>query len=293
MNTTQIKCFLAVAHTLNFTKAAEQLFISQPGLSRQIVSLERELNTLLFIRDKHQVKLTPAAAVLVKELEGFNDRYEEIIHKVQKVGQGFAGTLIIGMLGGQYVNEEITDKLMKFMADNPNIDIIIKQGSFGDLRSWLETGDIDIAITLSFDIKNMKDVRSIDYLPDPSVLAVSKHTRLGKKKEIKMSDLNGETMIFISPDDSPAGCELAKAFVRSNSLHFADVRYAPNLATVMIWIEAGQGIGFINHSSSIVHKSSIRLLDEVVSGSSQGSSLCFAWKTDNYNPAIPMWVNER
>ncbi len=63
MNTTQIKCFLAVAETLNFTKAANQLFISQPGLSRQIVSLERELNTLLFIRDKHTVRLTPAAAV--------------------------------------------------------------------------------------------------------------------------------------------------------------------------------------------------------------------------------------
>ncbi|MBR6349795.1 MAG: LysR family transcriptional regulator [Lachnospiraceae bacterium] len=292
MNTTQIKCFMAVAETLNFTKAAEQLFISQPGLSRQIVSLERELNTLLFIRDKHQVKLTPAAAVLYKELEGFHTRYEEVLHKVRRVGQGYSGSLTLGTLGGQYMREELADKLFRFMNDNPQIDINIKQGSFKDLRNWLETGDIDIAISLNFDVAGMKDVINVDYIQEPPVFAVSKRTKLGQKKKITVEDLKDATIILISPDDSPAGCEFTSAFLRANGLDLTSVRYAPNLATAIVWIEAGQGVGVINQSSNIFNKSSVRILDEIRLAEKGGCSICFTWKSENYNPAIPMWVNE-
>ena len=54
MTITQIKWFLAVARTLNFTKAADQLGVSQPTLSRQIVNMEEELNLQLFIRSGHR-----------------------------------------------------------------------------------------------------------------------------------------------------------------------------------------------------------------------------------------------
>jgi DNA-binding transcriptional LysR family regulator len=50
MNTSQINCFLAAAENMNFTKAAERLFLSQTGLSRQIATLERELGIELFER---------------------------------------------------------------------------------------------------------------------------------------------------------------------------------------------------------------------------------------------------
>ena len=58
MNRMQIKCFLALAQTLNFTKAAQQLYISQPGLSHQISSFERELNTQLIRRTTKKFEVT-------------------------------------------------------------------------------------------------------------------------------------------------------------------------------------------------------------------------------------------
>ena len=51
MNTTQIKCFLALADTLNYTRAARHLYMAQPSLSRQIVTLEQELNTQLVMKE--------------------------------------------------------------------------------------------------------------------------------------------------------------------------------------------------------------------------------------------------
>ena len=292
MNTTQIKCFLALAETLNFTKAASQLFISQPGLSRQIVSLERELNTLLFIRDRHNVRLTPAAAVLVKELSNFENQLEEAVRKVQKIGQGYSGTLTLGLLGGQFVSEKLTTRVMEFMKANPNIDLIFRQGSFHDLRSWLNTGEIDIAVTLDFDVAAMDGVIISQFYEDSTVFAISKHTKTGRKKVIKMEDLAEETLIIISPDDCRAGYELVHAFLKRSPLKYSDIRYTPNLATVMMWIEAGLGFGLVNHTSNIVASSSIRLLKNIpLSPGGNNANTCFVWKVDNYNPAIPMFTN--
>ena len=283
MNTTQIKCFMTLAETLNFTKAAAQLFISQPGLSRQIVSLERELNTLLFIRDRHNVRLTPAAAVLVKELAHFEDQLE--------IGQGYSGTLTLGLLGGQFVSEKLTTRVMEFMRANPHIDLIFRQGSFRDLRTWLNEGEIDIAVTLDFDVAAMEGVITSPFYEDSTVFAISKHTKTGRKRTIKMEDLADETLIIISPDDCRAGYELVHAFLKRNPLKYSDIRYAPNLATVMMWIEAGLGFGLVNHTSNIVASSSIRLLENIPLSAGNNANTCFVWKADNYNPAIPMFTN--
>ena len=104
MNTMQIKCFLSVVETLNFTKAAESCLFHNRVSAGKLFSLERELNTLLFIRDKHSVRLTRRSSA-GEELELFESRLEEVVHKVQKVGQGFSGSLVLGMLGGQFVGK--------------------------------------------------------------------------------------------------------------------------------------------------------------------------------------------
>ena len=77
MNMIQMKYFITAAKCLNFTKAADKLFITQPALSRQIASMEAELNMQLFIRNNRSVRLTPAAVVL---LEGFEKIYNEHWH---------------------------------------------------------------------------------------------------------------------------------------------------------------------------------------------------------------------
>lgn len=69
MTTEQMRTFLAVADCLNFTKAAEKLYLSQPTISRQIQSLEEECKTPLLIRTRKEESLTPAGAIMVSHLK--------------------------------------------------------------------------------------------------------------------------------------------------------------------------------------------------------------------------------
>lgn len=65
MNTMQLACFLAVAETLSFARAAEQLHVTQPAVTQQIHSLESELNTQLFRRTTRTVELTQAGLIFL------------------------------------------------------------------------------------------------------------------------------------------------------------------------------------------------------------------------------------
>ena len=287
MNTTQIKCFLALADTLNYTRAAMRLYISQPSLSRQIVTLEQELNTQLVIRDQKQVRLTPAGTLLASELGGIQAATNSLIERVQTVGQGYAGTLSVGVLEGQWVGADITRLFREFLESYPNIDLCICHGSFGELRGKLLSGKLDMAVTLHFDVMGLEGVSCRQYAEDRAVLAVSRRLPLGQKEHITFEDMQGETMLVISPEDSRVGAELLLSEIKERGFPAWKIHYAPNLITVMLWIEAGLGVGLINHHSSLAANPEVRLIEELPLGD---ASPCVAWREDNLNPAIPLFL---
>ena len=286
MNTTQIKYFLTLADTLNFTKAAAKLYISQPALSRQIVALEQEINSLLFVRDQKSVRLTPAGALLAKELGGIQASLDDLITRVQTVGMGYTGTLTIGVLEGQWMGEEFTNLYRRFMDAYPNIDFRMGQGSFGALRRQLDSGEIDIAITLEFDVLGLDDIVFRKLSQDQAVFAISKERPLAQKETITFEDLVTETLLVISPDDCRMGGQLLFDHLREMKLSAPSIRYAPNLSTVMLWVEAGLGVGIINHQSNLARNPNIRLISEIPL---REASPCVAWKKDNLNPAIALF----
>ena len=287
MNTTQIRCFLSLAETLNFTKAAARLYMSQPGLSRQISSLEQELNTQLFIRSQKGVTMTPAGALLAKELGKLHESQQQLIKRVQTVGQGYTGELRLGLLEGQWMGAELTEVFRAFMKKHPNIDLRISKGSFGELRRLLQEGLIDAAFTIRFDLDALDGVDYEVYDPDTAVFAVSRRLPLGQKDTISMEDLSSETMLMISPEDCRAGYEYSINHLRAADTPIT-IREAPNLATMMLWIELGLGVGVINHRSSIAGNPDIRLIEEIPLGD---ASTCIVWRKENHNPAITYFLN--
>lgn len=286
MNTTQIKCFLALANTLNFTKAASQLYLSQPALSRQISNIERELNTQLFFRDQKKVRLTPAGTLLARELEEIQTSLDGLLSRVRTVGMGYIGSLTIGTLEGQWLGDTFTDLCREFMAAYPNIELNICQGSFAELRRQLSSGVIDIAMTIEFDIAGQEGVCTRRLDEDRAVFAISRKTPLAEKEVITFDDIRSETLLVISPEDSRIGHDLMERDLRREGIRPGNIRYAPNRSTMMLWVEAGLGVGIMNYTSALAKNPTIRVVDEIPLGD---ASSCIAWRKENLNPAIELF----
>lgn len=184
------------------------------------------------------------------------------------------------------MGEEFTSLYRRFMDTYPNVDFRMGQGSFGALRRQLDSGEIDIAITLEFDVAGLDDLVFRTLSQDQAVFAISKERPLAQKETITFEDLVTETLLVISPDDCRMGGQLLFDHLREKKLSAPSVRYAPNLSTVMLWVEAGLGVGIINHQSNLARNPNIRLISEIPL---REASPCVAWKKENLNPAIALF----
>lgn len=287
MNTTQIKYFLTAARTLNFTEAAAQLYISQPALSKQITAIETELNMMLFVRSKKKVRLTPAGAVLLRELPDLENYYDDILRKARIANEGNAGELSIGILEGQMVGDAFTRSFGRFSQIYPNISVRLLRDSFSGLRRQLEDATIDLAITLDFDISGIPDLQYEIIGTCPAIAALSKNHPLAANPPALWSELKGQTFIVIDEKDCFASSRMVLEDCKRAG--FTPVfKYAPSLETAMLWIEAGLGIGFINTMNSLTMNPNIRLLDRLPCKNTYN---VLAWKQENINPAIPLFTN--
>ena len=118
MNQRQIESFLAVAETGNFTRAAERLYISQPAVSKQVLSLEEELGFSLLIREYHKdVQLTEAGKLYYDFFHKVTEEYKAVYEQAQQYQQKIRVTLRLGILTGWKIQEKL-QKVLEQMRQN-------------------------------------------------------------------------------------------------------------------------------------------------------------------------------
>lgn len=280
MNMTQMKYFIMAAKCQNFTKAADKLFITQPALSRQIAAMEMELNMQLFVRSNRSVKLTPPAVVLLEEFEKIYNDYNLAIAKASNSFAGMSGELNIGILEGAYVGDLFPDVLRHFAKFYPQVKVNLRNYSFNALIEKLYSNNLDMIITLKFDVDNRDKIqyKVIEHTKDHVV--VHKDHRLANARYVKLSDFKDDTIIMVSSEDSEMSPKLILDACK-NCGFTPKVKFASSLQEEMLWVEAGVGVCILDTRNSLYKNSSVRFLDvDEISD----PSLTLAWNVDNYNP---------
>lgn len=153
--------FLAVAREENFTRAAEQLHVTQPTLSRQIADLEQELGVKLFVRSSHHVVLTQDGMILKR-------RAQEILSLADKTKRDFLrgdetveGVISIG--SGEFLSTRLlTDGMAQFREKHPRVRFEIYSGNAGNIRERMERGLLDVGL-----MAEPIDVRKYHFLMMP------------------------------------------------------------------------------------------------------------------------------
>jgi DNA-binding transcriptional LysR family regulator len=140
-----LRYFIAVADCLNFSRAAENLGISQPALSRQIRDLERELGAPLFNREGRANTLTAAGSAFLPAARGSLAEADRGRRSVREVVVGQGGTLVVGS-SPQTAATVLAPLLRRFTVDFPAVGIRIVEDGAMALIDGLENGNLDLAV---------------------------------------------------------------------------------------------------------------------------------------------------
>lgn len=289
MTIAQIKYFVTVAKCLSFTKAAEQLFISQPALSRHVRNMEEELNIQLFVRTSNGIRLTPAGSSLYIGMSDLYRNYIEMVKQAEKIQRGLAGSLKIGILDQTNVADFMPHIYHYFQEKYPNVDMTFLDGSFDFLESELYGGRLDMIFTLKFKIENKESIiyQYVDHSKD--YICMSKHHPLAKKDRITLDDVKNETFVMISPEDNPESSQLIYALCKQHGF-VPPVHFAKTLAEQILWIEVGMGVSILDSRTRLKQNPDVKFYE--LEDSNWDPGLVVAWNQNNYNPLIEVFVKK-
>jgi len=281
MELRHLRYFQAVAEELSFSRAAKRLRVAQPALSRAIKQLEDTLDTDVLERSRHHVRLTPAGAVLLREVAGLLQQIEEVTRRVRRTAAGEEGELRLGYIGPP--TQPFLGRLLHdYRKRYPLVSIHLEERTPERVWEMVARGRLSAALTRPVLAHEALGLRTIVLREERLGIVVPSGHTLAKRRFVPWSTLAREPLVVLARregiglhDTVIAGCRQAGVTPR--------LAHTPSLiGTVMSCVEAGAGIGVVTESV-VTPTPALRfvLLKPV-----QRVPLVFVWREDEDSPPV-------
>ena len=292
MNQNQLKYFVAAAESRNFTKAAEQFYISQTAITQQIRLLEQTLGCALFDRSTRPVSLTGAGETFLGEAKEILERMNRAVELTHGAAMGLSGTLQLGYVCG-YEHSDLPMWMRHFHGDNPNILVSFYRCSADVLSSGVLSGAYDLIFT--WDSTNLKQNEEVDYVTVERVrLMVALYDRhpLAQRQRLRRQELMGENILYMSPsaDIESYGDAFYMELYRKAG-------YKPNILfrssdadSILMMVASEEGISILPEycTTKLNHSDNLRFVP--LEGEQEVEEIVAVWRRDNRNPALGRYL---
>ena len=242
----QIKCFIAVSKELNFRKAAKNLNMSQPPVTRHILNLEHHLKAKLFNRNSRSVKLTKDGTLFLTYATDIISRIDDATNTIMKSKDNLTGSITLGFVPSMASNilPLIANHLRKEL---PQIKLIFREYMSYEQVPALNTGNLDIGLT-----RLPKDLNSFNYsrvVSEPYYLAINEKNPLSKKSEISIYDLHDEDFIMYDAIIGKYSFELLSSLFVNSGVKPNFVQYVSQPSVFLGLVKASVGVALLASSS--------------------------------------------
>lgn len=280
------KYFLAVADELHFRKAAEKLFISQPGLSRQIKQMEDILGVSLFLRDKKKVSLTAAGEYLKNEVEFILNHLEITKKQMKLIAQGNTGELRIGFLGSA-MQQVIPELLLNLKESRPGINTSLEELSNNSQLSAILKDKLDLGF-----VRLSRTPPGLEIQPiyeDTFSLVVPENHKIGAKEFRGLQQFAKDSFILFSQEYSPLYYDTVMSICEDAGFSPLVSHKSVHAQTIFKLVENNLGIAIVPTALQYGFRLKVKFIE--LKKIPQRATLSVIWKTDNRNPALENCLN--
>jgi DNA-binding transcriptional LysR family regulator len=199
-DSTRLRVFREVVERGSFSAAADALSFTQPAVSRQIATLEREAGAQLLERLPRGIRLTEAGRVLLGHAEAILDRMAAAHSQVEAVARLRAGRLRIGAFPTANATV-VPQAIAAFAQEHPIVELSLEEAVSSKLIPRLRAGDLDVALVTDPQPRSVEDLAVVDLAEDPVLVALPLQHPLAHKPKLRLRDLHDETWIEGGPAD--------------------------------------------------------------------------------------------
>lgn len=227
MDDFRLRVFITAAKTLNFTKCAEQLFISQPAVSKHIGELESRYKVQLFERSGSRLALTEAGRVMLEHAERIADGYRRLQYEMDLFTDRLGGELKVGASTtiAQYVLPQV---LARFTARFPEVKVSLASGNSEQVEAALARHDTDLGLVESS--ARHPGFHYEPFIPDELVLIASTKGRYGRCDQVTLAEL--QTVPLVLRESGSGTLEVISKYLAAADVRLASLRVVMQLGRV-------------------------------------------------------------
>lgn len=284
MITQRLKYFVTLAKLKNYTKAAQELYISQPALSKQIVSLEEDLGVKLFDRNTKQVRLTFAGEVLFEQAKLLIAQEENIRHQLNIASKVEKVNLIIGNSTG-WGTYHLPYVFNRLIIEYPNVSISLRQYNYSVILQNLSRKLINIAIVRVSDLTLLQnyDYRVI-HSSGLAAFTNSSH-RFARTDTIHFRDLVNETFVQLKESMSaPFINAMTQVTIKTGCVPNIAFEY-DNIESVFFMLRTARYVALLSDDIKAEGLHTAAIVD------SQPIFLCAVWNKNDNDPYIKNFLD--
>ena len=232
---------MAVATNLSFTKTSEELYVSQPAISRQISQLEKELGTRLFSRNNQKTELTESGKLY---FELFRKYKAELMNTKMLAAEleGRSKDMIrVGFLEGWDLSRIVPEMIRRYKARYPDSEVLINCCGVKDITTSLLTDSMDIAVTMKNSVEKHMGFWTRDVAETGKILMYSASNKHADKEGLILTDFRDET--FFAPWEivDKMIIEAISSYTRPYGF-IPDIRFLKNHESVITCVRNDMGV---------------------------------------------------
>lgn len=237
MDLLQLRYFQAVARYQHVSRAAADLRVAQPALSRTIARLEAELGVPLFNRHGRRLALNRFGAAFLARVERALGELDQARHELEDAVGLAHGSIAVAA----ETLRVLTDLAAAFLADHPEVSLRLNQSSAPAMSRQLEAGDVDLC--LASQPLEGPEFRAVELFSEEVLLAVPPQHRFARRKSVGVKELAGEP--FITPRAGYWQRTLIERLLRRAGTSLTIACEGDEPAAIRGLISAGVGVGLL------------------------------------------------
>lgn len=244
MSDFRLKVFRSVASNLSFTKASQELFITQPAITKHIQELESQYKAQLFERLGNKISLTPAGQLLMEHSERILAGYKQLEYKMNLLHDEHSGELRLGASTtiAQYV---LPSLLAIFTEKFPLIRITLINGNSRDIEKALQEHQIDLGM-VEGNVR-LPNLKYTDYLQDELVALAHTHSKLARRDELSIEELR-ETPLVLRERGSGT-LDVLETALQAHNIKLSDLNIRMHLGStesIKRFLEKTESMGIVS-----------------------------------------------